>query len=236
MIVIPTIDLRHGLCVQPGPQALDEALLLGNPVMVARSWAHTGFQRLHVVDADADGGTGSNASVVEDVIRDGALDIQASGGVQSADQIERFVDAGASLVVVGLRGVEEPAWLASVADSFPGVIVASTDAHERRVVTRGWVRNVRLDIFDVIDELDGLPLGGMLLSSVGGNGHRTSVDLALIEDVVQSCNFPIITVGGVSTMDDLRALEHRGVMAAVIGNVLDNGNLDARSVAEEFGG
>ncbi len=235
MIVIPTIDLRHGLCVLPGPPPADESLLLGSPVMVARSWAHAGFQRLHVIDADAEGGTGSNAAVVEDVIRDGALAIQTSGGVLSTDQIERFVDAGATLVVVGARGVEEPDWLASVAEFFPGMIVVSTDVHERRVVTRGWVHSVPLDIFDLIGDLTGLPLGGVLLSAVGGNGHRSAMDLALIEDLVQACDFPVMTLGGVLAMPDLRALEHRGVVAAVIGNVLDNGQLDARLVADEFG-
>ncbi|MEO6877220.1 MAG: HisA/HisF-related TIM barrel protein [Gemmatimonadaceae bacterium] len=235
MIVIPTIDLRHGLCVQPGPQPSDETLLLGNPIMVARSWAHAGFRWLHVVDADADGGTGSNAGMVEDVIRDSALDIQASGGVQCTDQIECLVDAGAALVVVGARGIEEPEWLASVAECFPGMIVVSTDVHERRVLTRGWVHSVPLDIFDLIGDLAGLPLGGLLLSAVGGNGHRSAMDLALIEDVVQACDFPVMTVGGVSAMPDLRALEHRGIVAAVIGSVLDNGHLDVRRVAEEFG-
>jgi phosphoribosylformimino-5-aminoimidazole carboxamide ribotide isomerase len=237
MIVIPTVDLRRGVCVQPSPlNGPDETIPLGSPVMVARSWAHTGFQRLHVMDSDAEGGTGSNAMLVEDVIRDGALDVQACGGVQSTDQIERLVDAGATRVVVGARGIDEPHWLASMTETFPGVIVVSTDVRERRVVTRGWVRNLPLDIFDVIDHLEGLPLGGMLLSAVGGNGHRTASDLALLEDIAESCEFPIIAWGGVSTMDDLRALEHRGVFAAVLGDVLYTGGLDVRSIAEEFGG
>jgi phosphoribosylformimino-5-aminoimidazole carboxamide ribotide isomerase len=237
MIVIPTIDLRHGASVQPNPaNGTDEAVSPGNPIALARSWAHAGFQRIHVVDTDADTGAGSNARLLEDIIRDGALEVLAGGGVQSTDHIERLADAGAARVVVGSRGIAEPHWLASVAEAFPGLIVVSTDVRERRVVTRGWVRNLPLDIFDVIDDLDGLPLGGMLLSAVGGNGHRTASDLGLIEDVAQACDFPIIASGGVSTMSDLRALEHRGVFGAVLGSVLYDGELDARAVAQEFGG
>jgi phosphoribosylformimino-5-aminoimidazole carboxamide ribotide isomerase len=107
---------------------------------------------------------------------------------------------------------------------------------ERRVVTRGWVRSLPLDIFDLLDSLGGLPLGGVLLSAPALNEHRTGVDLALLEEVAESCDFPLLAAGGVSTMNDLRALEHRGVAAAVLGGTLYTGELDARAVAQEFGG
>jgi phosphoribosylformimino-5-aminoimidazole carboxamide ribonucleotide (ProFAR) isomerase len=237
MIAIPSVELRRGICVQPSAQqGSDEPVALGHPIAVARWWANAGFHRLNVHDLDADTGSGSNADLIEDIIRDGALDVQAGGGVQSTDQIERFIDAGAVRVVVGARAIEEPSWLASVSDLYPGLLVVSTDVRERRVVTRGWVRNLPLDIFDVIDDWAGLPLGGVLVAALGGNGHRTATDLALLEDVAETCEFPVIAAGGVSTMNDLRALEHRGLAAVVLGSVLYSGELDARSVAQEFGG
>jgi phosphoribosylformimino-5-aminoimidazole carboxamide ribotide isomerase len=237
MIVIPTIELRRGLCLQPGPSSTDESVVpLGSPVAVARLWAHAGFQRLQVIDADAESGVGSNSALVEDVVRDGAIEVQVSGGVQSTDEIERFVDAGAVSVIVGLRAIEETRWLASVTESFPGQVVVGTDVRERRVVTRGWVRSVPLDIFDLLETVAGLPLGGILLSAPVVSGHRTAVDLALLEDVAESCDFPVMAAGGVSTMNDLRALEHRGIAAAVLAGALYTGELDTHAVAQEFGG
>jgi phosphoribosylformimino-5-aminoimidazole carboxamide ribotide isomerase len=235
MIVIPSIDVRRGVCVHLRPADSAEDVSLGHPVTVARSWANAGFHRIHVRDVDADSGSGSNATVVEDVIRDGALDVQAGGGVQSITQIERYVDAGATRVVIGSRAIEEPGWLASVADLYPGLLVVRTDVRERRVVTRGWVRNLPLDIFDVVEDLEGLPLGGLLLTALGGNAHRTSADLAMLEDIAESCEFPVIAADGASTMSDLRALEHRGLAAVLLGEVLYSGALDARAVAHEFG-
>jgi len=237
MIAIPTIELRRGHCPQPGQATADEgAAPLGSPLSVARLWAHAGFQRLQVIDADAESGQGSNAALVENIVRDGVIEVQVSGGVQSTDEIERLIDAGAVSVIVGIRGIDEPRWLASVAESFPGQIVLGTDVRERRVVTRGWVRSLPLDIFDLLDSLGGLPLGGVLLSAPALNEHRTGVDLALLEEVAESCDFPLLAAGGVSTMNDLRALEHRGVAAAVLGGTLYTGELDARAVAQEFGG
>lgn len=236
MIVIPSIDLRHGACLQPrGIDGGADMVPPGHPVTIARAWANAGFHRLHVLDLDAESGDGSNAALVEDIIRDGALDVEASGGVQSISHIDRFIQAGATRVVLGSRAFEEPSWLAAAAEAYPGVLVVRTDVRERRVVLRGWVRNLPLDIFDVIDDLGGLSLGGLLLSAVAGNSHRTPVDLALLEDVAEACEFPVTAVGGISTMNDLRALEHRGVAAALPGDALYSGELDARAVAQEFG-
>jgi phosphoribosylformimino-5-aminoimidazole carboxamide ribotide isomerase len=234
MIAIPTVTLRNGTCVRPaGLKTGSGDLPAGNAIAVARAWASDGFHRLQI-DLASECESGSNVGLIEDIVRDGALEIQIGGGVQSLAQIERFAEAGASRVVLGSRALDEPDWLAHVAELFPGLLVVSTDVRERRVVTRGWVHGLPLDILDFADDLVGVPLGGLLVGSVHLDGQHTSADLALLEDVAEACEFPVISAGGVSTMDDLRALEHRGVAGAVLGTVLYSGALDPRAVAQEF--
>lgn len=237
MIAIPSVELRHGLCVQPsiGSNTGAAAAPVGEPIGVVRGWANLGFRRAFIVDGDALAGTGSNASLVEDILRDGALDLDVSSAASSSDEIERLVDAGALRVVLGPRALNEPEWLASTCALYPGMLVVSTDVRERRVVTRGWVRSFPHDILDVADELAGLPLGGLLISSASGDGSRSGADLALIEDVVEACDFPLIIAGGVDSMNDIRALENRGVSAVILGDALYNGTIDAHSAAMEFG-
>ena len=236
MIAIPNIDLQNGTCVRPaGSRSGPSDFPAGDLIGVARALASCGFRRFQIIDRDSESGSGSNAGLIEDVARDGALEIQAGGGVQSLEQIERLADAGACRVVVGPRALDEQDWLAHVADLFPGLLIVSTDVRERRVVTRGWVHGLPLDILDLVDDLAGIPLGGLLVASVHLDGQHTSADLALLEDVAEACEFPVISAGGVSTMDDLRALEHRGIAGAVLGTVLYSGTLDLRAVAQEFG-
>ena len=235
VITIPTITLRGGSCVAPGAtEASDRNLPLDSPVGLARAWASAGFPQLHVADLDALGGTGTNRALMDEIVRDGAIAAQAACGALNTDAVDRLFDAGFSRVVVDVAAVEEPEWLASIADGYPGSVLVATDVRERRVVTRGWVRNMSVDIFDVVEELSGLPLGGVLISVANGGGSLTSVDLSLLEDIAEECDFPVLTVGGVATMNDLRALEHRGVSAVVLGSVLYSGALDARAVAQEF--
>lgn len=236
LLAIPSIEIRAGVCTDPrGPG--NQAAGISEPIAMARAWAAAGFRRVHVRDLDAMTGRGSNADLLEDMARDGAVEVQTDAAIQSGDQIERLLDAGAAQVVLGPRAIEEPEWTAGVAGSYPGLLVIETDVRERRVVTRGWVRNLPLDIFDLLAELSTLPLGGLLVSPAAGNAEvsRSPSDLNLLEDLSETCNFAILASGGVSTMNDARALEHRGVS----GVVLDASaflNLDPRVVAAEFAG
>ena len=236
MIAIPAVDLRDGTCVQlVGGSFAQEKVRLENPVEVARSWEHYGFHRLHVVDLDAAMGHGSNIAVVRSLLFDSTVPVQVGGGVRSDELVEELLEAGASRVIVGTRALEEPEWLAELAARHPGEIIVACDVRERRVTTRGWAHTLPLDILDVVEELNPLPLGGLLVTAVHREGLLQGTDLPLMEDVAESSNFPVYASGGVTTMQDLRALEHRGLAGVVIGMALYTGALDPVVVAGEFG-
>lgn len=235
MIAIPAVDLRDGACVQlVGGSYTDERIRLDNPVEVARSWEHFGFSRLHVVDLDAATGRGSNLALVRSILSEADVPVQVGGGVRSGDLVEELLEAGATNVIVGTRALEEMEWLAGLAASHPGEIIVACDVRERRVTTRGWVRTLPLDILDAVNELNSLPLAGLLVTAVHREGQMQGTDLPLMEDVAESSEFPVYASGGVASMQDLRALEHRGIAGVVIGMALYTGVLDPVSVAGEF--
>ena len=236
MIAIPAVDLRDGACVQlVGGSFAEEKVRLENPVEVARSWEHYGFRLLHVVDLDAATGRGSNIAIVRSLLFDSGVPIQVGGGIRSDELVEELLEAGAARVIVGTRAIEEPEWLAELAARHPGEIMVACDVRERRVTTRGWAHTLPLDILDVVDELNSLPLAGLLVTAVHREGQLQGTDLPLMEDVAESSHFPVYASGGVTTMQDLRALEHRGLAGVVIGMALYTGALDPVVVAGEFG-
>ena len=235
MIAIPAVDLRDGACVQlVGGSYKQERIRLENPVEVARSWERYGFERLHVVDLDAATGQGSNLPLVRTLIADAGLPVQVGGGVRSSELVEELLEAGAMRVIVGTRAIEEPDWLADLASRHPGEIIVAADVRERRVTTRGWAHTMPVDILDLVEELNGFPLGGLLVTAVHREGQMQGTDLPLMEDVAELSNVPVIASGGISSMQDLRALEHRGLAGAVIGMALYTGALDPVVVAGEF--
>ena len=235
MIVIPAVDLREGACVQlVGGSYADEQVRLENPLEVARGWTRAGFSRLHVVDLDAATARGDNAAIVRDILSEVPAHVQVGGGVRSGDTIERLLDEGATWVVLGTRALEEPEWLAGTASSFPGQLIVAADVRERQVVTRGWARTLSRTVLDVIEQLNDIPLGGVLVTAVHREGQLAGTDLFLMEDVAELSAHPLIASGGITTVSDLRELADRGIAAAVVGMALYTGAMDARAVAEEF--
>ena len=236
MIAIPAVDLRDGACVQlVGGSFQEERIRLDNPLEVAASWTRYGFSWLHLVDLDAATGRGSNLAVVRDILAETTVPVQVGGGVRSEEQVHELVEAGASRIVVGTRALEEEEWLAELAARHPGEIVVACDVRERRVTTRGWVRTLPIDIIDAVETLNAYPLGGILVTAVHREGRLQGADLPLMEDVAETSHFPVFAAGGVASMQDLRALEHRGVAGVVIGMALYTGALDPVVVAGEFG-
>jgi phosphoribosylformimino-5-aminoimidazole carboxamide ribotide isomerase len=236
MIVIPAVDLREGACVQlVGGEYADERVRLDDPLAVAREWRRLGFPRLHVVDLDAATGRGSNAHIIDSLVHDAGFDaVQVGGGVRDEDAIERLLDLGTTAVVIGTRGLEDPDWLAEMAERFPGQIVLAADVRERRVVTRGWAHTLPRMIVDVVEELDGLPLAAVMVTAVHREGQMQGTDLPLMEDVVEAASVPVYASGGVGSMQDLRALEERGVAGVIVGMALYTGALDPHLVVREF--
>lgn len=235
MIAIPAVDLRGGACVQLVGGSYDhERLRFADPLGVARGWARLGFTRLHLVDLDAATGRGSNEDLVAELLRDREASIQVGGGVRSGDAIERLLAQGADRVVVGTRAIEEPGWVDSMASLFPGELIVAADVRDRRVVTRGWERTLARNVIDVVEELNALPLAGVMVTAVHREGQLSGTDLFLMEDVAEASEHPVYASGGITTLAELRALEDRSIAGAIIGMALYTGALDARHIAEEF--
>lgn len=235
MIAIPAIDLREGACVQLVGGSYDaEQVRLEDPPAVAHQWEYAGFSRLHIVDLDAATGRGSNDQVVREILRATALEAQVGGGIRDIDRVEALLEAGATRVVLGTRAVENPDWLAEVAETFPGSVIVAADVIERHVVTHGWGQLTRRHISDLVSELNALPLAGIMVTAVHKEGRMEGTDLPLMEDVAEESEHPVCASGGIGSIGDLRALSDTGVASVVIGMALYTGALNASAVAEEF--
>lgn len=236
MIAIPAIDLREGACVQlVGGSYDDERVRVKDPLEALKRWRAHGFKTFHVVDLDAALGKGSNEDAIRALLtHEPGLTFSVGGGVRSTVKVESLLMLGASSVVVGTRAIEDANWLREVAERFPGRIMVAADVKGREVVTRGWTSGSARDIESVLESLERLPLGGLLVTAVHKEGQMEGVDLPLMESVVRASRHPLSASGGVTTLEDLRALGRVGASGAVIGMALYTGRLDAAEVAREF--
>jgi phosphoribosylformimino-5-aminoimidazole carboxamide ribotide isomerase len=235
MIAIPALDLRGGACVQLAVGSYDEEVIrIPDPVGVAIAWGQYGFRHLHIVDLDGVAGRGNNTTEIQAILDATDVEVQVGGGIRSRELIQRTLDDGAQRVIIGTRALEDPDWLAEMTSLFPGSIVVAADVRDRKVLSHGWTRTQPKFVLDLIEDLNGLPLAGVLVTAVHREEAMRGTDLPLMEDVADAAEFPVFASGGLGTINDLRALADRGVAAAIVGMALYNGAMDPWIVADEF--
>jgi phosphoribosylformimino-5-aminoimidazole carboxamide ribotide isomerase len=235
MIAIPALDLRGGACVQLAPGSYDEEVIrIPDPVGVAIAWRQYGFRHLHVVDLDGVAGRGNNTAEIQAILGATDVEVQVGGGIRSQELIQRTLNDGAQRVIIGTRALEDPDWLVEMTDLYPGCIVVAADVRDRKVLSHGWTRTQPKLVLDLVQDLNGLPLAGVLVTAVHREEAMRGTDLPLMEDVAEAADFPVFASGGLGSLNDLRALADRGVSAAILGMALYSGAMDPWVVAEEF--
>ncbi len=236
MIAAPAVDLRQGRCVQlVGGRPEEERISLPDAKEWALRWWETGFGHLHVVDLDAALSLGHNRDLMSVLLRETPAVVQAGGGVRSEEDVELILGLGARRVVVGTRAVKDPEWLELVAMKHPGRLMVAADTREGRVLLEGWTEASALPLQALLDRLDPLPVGGVLWTDVAREGRMGGVDRSAAREVVRGSRHPVWISGGVSTLDELRALRDAGAAGVVLGMALYTGRLSPEAVAQEFG-
>ena len=212
----------------------EELIRIPDPVGVAVAWRQYGFHHLHIVDLDGVAGRGNNTAQIQVILSATDAEAQVGGGIRTVESIERLLNDGAQRVIIGTRALEDPDWLVDMSTTFPGSIVVAADVRGRKVLSHGWTRTHSKLVLDLVEELNGLPLAGVLVTAVHREEAMMGTDLPLMEDVAELAEFPVFASGGLGSLNDLRALADRGVAAAIVGIALYSGAMDPRVVAEEF--
>ncbi len=239
MNVIPAIDLRDGRCIRLYQGRFDrETDYDMDPLELARGYAKTGFNYLHIVDLDgARSGRQQNAAVVREISRALKGSIQLGGGIRNESQLESWISHGIERVVIGSLAVAETQrvrdWLSSYG---PDRIVLALDVTMKSdgqpwLVTHGWTRLSCMTLWQCIDTYITAGLKHVLCTDISRDGALTGPNLALYRQLVE--RYPGLRLqasGGVRGIEDLRALQDVGTHAAITGRAL----LDGRISTEEI--
>ena len=221
MILLPAIDIRDGRCVRlvQGDYAR-ETVYDEEPVSVAKRYQAEGAEWLHVVDLDAAlEGIPRNRTVVEDVIRSIGIPVQCSGGIRSADAIAWARDAGATRVVLGTQALLDPEFVEQAVGDAGEMIAVGLDVRGDRLQARGWTEDAG-ELYETLSRLDGAGVARYVVTDVAKDGMLQGPNRELLGAVMKRTPAAIVASGGVSELDDLRALDALGVEACIIGKAL----------------
>jgi phosphoribosylformimino-5-aminoimidazole carboxamide ribotide isomerase len=235
MRVIPAVDILNGKCVQLiGGDPNKKRIELEKPIEVARKWCRMGANLLHVIDLNAALNRSNNMNLIARMAADLEVPIQVGGGLRDNISVMTVMAVGCKRAILGTMAIQDRAWLKRVTLAYPSKIVVAVDARGRNIVIKGWKEEAGLDLIEFAQEMDELNLAGLLYTNVDVEGQLSGTDLAPVRELVESCRTPIIASGGITSMDDLRALADIGVESVVVGTAIYTGDIDLAEALEEF--
>ena len=178
-----------------------------DPVAQARSFADEGATWLHVVDLDgARDGVPGNAEVIACIIAETGLKVEVGGGVRTLDTLGRYVEAGATRVVMGTALIKSPQTVEQAVARYGSVVTAGIDARDGYVAVEGWVDSSRIAATELVARLGQMGIAYLVYTDISRDGMQTGIDAAAYARIAQASGVGVIASGGISTLDDLRAL------------------------------
>ena len=239
MILYPAIDLKDGQCVRVVRGDLGQATVFNaDPADQARTWAAQGFHWLHVVDLNgAVEGRAVNASAVEAILHAVSVPVQLGGGVRAMGDIERWIEAGVSRVILGTVAVREPEVVRAAARRFPEQIAVSVDVRAGKVAVQGWTEDSNLDAIAVARRFEDAGVSALIITDIDRDGTTLGFDVEAFGEIADRVTIPVIAAGGLASVDDIVRLKARAgvpIAGAILGRALYNGAIapaDALQVA-----
>lgn len=236
MLIIPAIDLRQGRCVRlaQGRRA-DAVTYSDDPSEVARAFHSMGARMIHVVNLDGafDENDSVNFEAARRIIKDARAPVQFGGGLRSARDVERLIDAGASRVVLGTLAVESPATLESLVERFGGRIVVGIDARDGRVKTRGWERDGNLAAIELALRAARAGVERIVYTDIARDGMLSGPNVEQTREVARASGLKVTASGGVSSLEDIERLAEVGSACGVDSVIVGRALYEGRFTLEE---
>src|SRR6266550_2821344 len=222
LTLLPAVDVAGGQAVRLVQGAAGSETAYGDPLDAALAWQRDGATWVHLVDLDAAFGRGSNAPLLVDVVRRLDVYVELSGGIRDDDSLRAALATGAARVNIGTAALEDPDWCDRVVGEYGDRVAVGLDVRGRTLAARGWTRDGG-DLFEVLERLNKAGCARYVVTDILKDGTMRGPNLDLLRDVCAHTDAPVIASGGVSTLDDLRALatlEPVGVEGVIAGKAL----------------
>ena len=230
MILYPAIDLKDGQCVRVVHGDLATATVFNeNPADQAVIWAKAGFAWLHVIDLNGSvQGRAVNGDAVRAILEVVSIPVQLGGGIRSLANMEGWIDAGVSRVILGTAAVRDPELVKTAAREWPEQIAVSVDVSQGEVRVQGWLEDSGLDALTVARRFEDAGVATLIVTDIDRDGALAGANVEVFGAVADAVSIPVIAAGGLAYVEDIERLRHRKgvpVAGAVLGRSLYAGTI-----------
>ena len=237
MQLYPAIDLKDGACVRLIRGDMNQATTFNtDPADQAAQFATMGFSNLHVVDLNgAFDGDSANGDAVRAILSATDAPVQLGGGIRNMRNLEAWLDAGISRVILGTAAVRDPQFVKDAARRFPDQVAVGIDAVNGMVAVEGWAETTELSVEDLARQFEDCGVAAIIFTDIGRDGLKTGLNVEATTALANAVSIPVIASGGLASVDDIKALKAQTgtpVFGAILGRALYDRDIDpAQAIA-----
>ncbi|GGS53676.1 1-(5-phosphoribosyl)-5-[(5-phosphoribosylamino) methylideneamino] imidazole-4-carboxamide isomerase [Planobispora rosea] len=220
--LLPAVDVAGGQAVRLVQGEAGTETSYGDPLSAALAWQEAGAEWIHLVDLDAAFGRGSNRELLASVVKSLDIKVEMSGGIRDDASLEAALATGCRRVNIGTAALENPAWCSKIISEYGDRIAIGLDVRGTTLAARGWTQEGG-DLWEVLERLEADGCPRYVVTDVTKDGTLRGPNLDLLREVCARTDKPVVASGGVSSLDDLRALASLvpiGIEGAIVGKAL----------------
>jgi len=234
MNIFPAIDLINGQVVRLLKGDYDKVTVYGNdPVLVAKDFEACGAEFIHIVDLDAaKDGKVHNFDIIKAICDETNLKVEIGGGVRSEDVIKQYIDAGVFRVILGTIAIKNPEFTNEMIKKYGEKIAVGVDISDGFVAIHGWTEVSSISCDELFSDLEHAGASCVICTDISKDGAMQGTNLSLYRDLSSKYSIDIVASGGVSSMDDIRALREMNLYGAILGKALYTGAVDLKDAIE----
>ncbi len=219
MIIFPAIDLDEGKAVRLLRGEYNQMTIYSdNPIEIARDFEKSGATHIHMVDLEgAKTGETPNIDIVRQVASDTDLFVEIGGGIRSMKIVDRYIDAGVDRVILGTAAVNDREFLQKAVDRYGDKIAVGADIKDGFVAIKGWTEKSQYSCFEFCEEMQKIGVKTLICTDISKDGAMEGTNLELYQKLSDRFSMQIVASGGVSDIEDVKALRKMQIYGAIIG-------------------
>ena len=235
MKIFPAIDLYEGKAVRLFKGNYEQMTVYSNnPVEIARDFKAAGAEYIHMVDLQgARDGTTPNLDIVASVARETGLFVEIGGGIRSLETVEKYLSAGVGRVILGTAAVEDEAFLDEAISRFGDRIAVGADVKDGYIAIKGWLQTSAYNLDDFMLKMQTKGVKTVICTDISKDGAMSGTNREMYKMLSEKYKIDIVASGGVSSLDDVRALREMALYGAIIGKAYYTGAIDLKEAIRE---
>ena len=234
MNIFPAIDLYDKKAVRLYKGNYDEMTVYSNnPIEIAQDFEKNGAEFIHMVDLEgAKNGTTPNIEIVKEVATKTSLFVEIGGGIRSIETVEKYLNAGVSRVILGTAAVTDEDFLKKAISKHQEKIAVGADVKDGYIAIKGWIEKSQYSLDEFLSKMQKLGVKTVICTDISKDGAMKGTNLKLYKELSEKYSLDIVASGGVSTIDDIKALREMDLYGAIIGKAYYTGAIDLKEAIE----